>query len=410
VNDDILALRRVAAAFVLVAASACDPVAPLGRFPHETVPRDVPALAVIVVDRDHWLFNDAGGVRNAARDEALEPDSIFRIGGMTEPITALAVMMLREERRLDLDAPVTRYLPEFDRIRVLTETAGVNSDSRHMRLPSRPILLRHLLTHTSGIAYPFLDQRLMRTLGASSSDAPDTLLLHDPGERFTYGPNAAVLGRIVERVSGQSLDAFFRDRIFGPLGMHDTCFVVPPAKRGRVVSVHARQNGKWVERPTDSVATSVRGDTGLFSTTLDYGAFMRLFLNGGTYEGMRLIGEDTVREMMTNQIGTLRIAEQPSVDPTLAIPFPFGAGKDGFGFGFQIEMAPAAPTLREAGAASWGGEYNTHFWIDPSRGIGVGVFMQIVPYYDAAAIKVLRGFESRVYGLRAQSSSGWLAR
>ena len=392
--------RIVAAAAIVVAFSACDPLRPLGRFPHEVVPRDVPALGVIVVDRDKLVFADFSPVRDAAGKQLFGPQTIYRIGAMTEPITALAAMMLDEEGRLDLDAPVTRYLPEFDRARVMVANGDGNRRTFAPRPPLRPILVRHLLTHTSGIASGPLDEHLAALDSGRSADL-DLPLMHDPGDQFTYGPNAAVLGRIIARVAGTPLDAFFQQRIFDRLGMRDTSFVVPPEKHNRVATVHVRQNGSWVERPNPAeVASSIRGDTGLFSTMLDYGAFMQLILNEGRHRGARVIGEKAIRAMITNQIGNLRIGEQRSQNPDLARPFLFGAGKDAFGFGFQIEAEPSTPGMRAPGAMSWSGEYNTYFWIDPHRGIGAAVLMQLLPYYDSAAINVLRGFESRVYRVR----------
>jgi methyl acetate hydrolase len=399
-NDMPRLYRIVATAAIVLAFPACDPLRPLGRFPHEVVPRDVPALGVIVVDRDKLVFDDFSPVRDAAGKELFGPQTIFRIGAMTEPITALAAMMLNEEGRLDLDAPVTRYLPEFDRARVMVVNGDGERRAFALRPPLRPILVRHLLTHTSGIASGLLDERLAALDGGRSGDLVPPLT-HDPGDRFTYGPNAAVLGRIIERVAGTSLDTFLQQRIFDRLGMRDTSFVVPREKHNRVATVHVRQNGVWVERPNPAeVAFSLRGDTGLFSTTRDYGAFMQLILNEGRHHGTRVIGDEAIRAMITNQIGNLRIAEQRPLNPDLARPFPFGAGKDGFGLGFQIEAAPSTPGMRALGALSWSGEYNTYFWIDPHRGIGVAVLMQLLPYYDPAAINVLRGFESRVYRVR----------
>ena len=139
------------------------------------------------------------------------------------------------------------------------------------------------------------------------------------------------------------------------------------------------------------------GDGGLFSTARDYGAFLQLFLNRGRHGGTRLVSEESIRLMTTNQMGDVTLDEQPSADRTLAMPFPIGAGKDKFGFGFQVEMPPARDGMRRAGSVSWGGIFNTHFWIDPDAGRGAVLLMQVLPYYDEAAVKVLRGFELRVY-------------
>ena len=381
---------------LILAPPAPDQLAPIGAFLQESAPRDVPAICALVVDRDKVLFEAAAGWRDQAAGAPLRPDSIFRIASMTKPVTSLAVMMLHEQGRIGFDDPVTKYLPEFDRLRVMTE---FHEDGRYeSRPPKRAVLVRHLLTHTSGIGYAFADPRLAKLPDPGRKNLADMPLLHDPGEKFTYGPNTYVLGQIVERVSGRTLDVFLRENIFAPLGMRDTAYTVPGEHRDRVVTVHARQNGAWVERPNpETIRADVAGDGGLFSTARDYGAFLQLFLNRGRHGGTRLVSEESIRLMTTNQMGDVTLDEQPSADRTLAMPFPIGAGKDKFGFGFQVEMPPARDGMRRAGSVSWGGIFNTHFWIDPDAGRGAVLLMQVLPYYDEAAVKVLRGFESRVY-------------
>jgi methyl acetate hydrolase len=209
-----------------------------------------------------------------------------------------------------------------------------------------------------------------------------------------------VLGRMIERVSEQTLDLFFKTRIFDPLDMMDTSYVVPADKRDRVVTQHATDaNGVRSERPNApaTLQSAVRGDGGLFSTASDYAKFMQVFLNGGRRGNVRLVSNRTIALMTSNQIGGLAVRSQPAANGALTAPFPIGAGKDKFGFGFQIETAPVSKGLRSAGSLSWGGIYNTHFWIDPHRQIAAAVLMQVLPFYDDACLKLLRGFERVVY-------------
>ena len=195
-----------------------------------------------------------------------------------------------------------------------------------------------------------------------------------------------------------SFDRFLQTRIFDPLGMVDTAYTVATDKHARVVTLHTRSDAAFVERPNrPTIASTVAGDGGLLSTAADYGRFMQLFLNGGRAGTVRLVTDSTIRQMLSNQIGRIVVEEQPSAEPSLAKPFPFGGGKDKFGFGFQIEAAPATAGLRSAGSASWGGIDNTHFWIDPRTGVAAAVLMQVLPYYDEAAIDVLRSVERLVY-------------
>lgn len=308
---------------------------------------DAPAISALVVNRDAVIFEDAAGKRDVAANSPLAPDAIFRIASMTKPITSLAAMMLRDEGKLGLDDPVTKYLPQFGGVRVMTK---FNADATYESRPaSRPITIRHLLTHTSGI--------------------------------------------------GQTLDAFLKQRIFDPLGMRDTFVVVPPDKAGRVVTVHAKVNGGLVERPNPAAPRSaIRGDGGLFSDARDYGFFMQMWLNGGRLGDARPAKESTIREMISNQIGRLVVETQAASGGVVSRPFPIGAGKDKFGFGFQFETNPAADRgFRSPGSYSWGGINNTHFWIDPQKQLAAVVLMQVLPYYDDRCLDVLRGFERLVY-------------
>ncbi len=407
-NGSIAFASVLASLFILSPAAATLPTIPasgrvaLGAFLNQTIADNlVPAVSVVIVNREQQLLLEAVGKRDAAKHVPLTSDSIFRIASMTKPITSMAVMMLHEEGKIGFDDPVTKYLPEFERVRVMT---SFNDADRtfESRPPARPITVRHLLTHTSGIAYSFADARLLK-IDDGKKTVIDLPLLHDPGERFTYGPNTAVLGYIIEKVTGQTLDAFLKARIFDPVGMRDTFYVVPAEKRDRVVTQHVRVSGSFIERPNPEVLQStVRGDGGLLSTATDYGKFMQVFLNGGRAGGTRLVSEASLRLMTSDQIAPLVVQEQPSANTMLARPFPFGGGKDTFGFGFQIETAPSSLRnadrgLRSEGSYSWGGINNTHFWIDPQQQIGVAVLMQVLPYYDEAAIKVLRGVERLVY-------------
>jgi methyl acetate hydrolase len=401
----------LAAAAAMTLRSAAPPAIPAaGRAAIQAFLRQsvadhvVPAVVVVVVNAQQQILLDAAGKRDAANKADVASDSIFRIASMTKPITSLAVMMLAEKGRIGIDDPLTTYLPEFDAVRVLT-TFNDADRTYESRPPARPITIRHLLTNTSGIGYAFSDARLAK-LDDGKKREWQMPLLHDPGERFTYGPNTAVLGYIVEKVSGQPLEMFLKSNIFDPLGMTDTFFSVPPEKRLRVVTQHVRAKEGLIERPNpETLQSPVRGDGGLFSTAADYGRFMQMILNGGRAGAVRLVKDETLRSMTTNQIGTLLVQEQPSANALLARPFPFGGGKDKFGFGFQIEAAPAAAEgLRSVGSLSWGGIYNTHFWIDPKQQIAAAVLMQVLPYYDDDALHVLRGVERLVYQhLRVQS-------
>ena len=361
-----------------------------------------PAVVAGVVDAERVMCLHAAGTPDGARGSPLAADAIFRIASMTKPITSLAAMMLVEDAAIGLEEPAARYLPELDRLCVLTafDAAIGTWDSRP---PRRAVTIRDLLTHTSGIAYSFLDPRLAAIEDGKKSRA-DVPLLHDPGERFSYGPGTAILGSIVAQVSGEPLDDFCRTRIFEPLRMIDTGYAVPAEKRDRVVTQWTHGAGGFVEHPNAPIiASRGRGDDGLLSTAADYGRFMQLFLNGGIVNGARLVSDETLGAMTSNQIGALRIGLHPAVPGAIARPFPLGGEKDAFGFGFQIETPPRRSSDgcgRSAGSVSWSGIFNTYFWIDFHAQIGVAVLMQFLPAHDAGAIEILEGVERIVYEQR----------
>jgi CubicO group peptidase (beta-lactamase class C family) len=226
----------------------------------------------------------------------------------------------------------------------------------------------------------------------------DLPLLFDPGERWAYGASTRVLGHVVETISGLKIDAFLASRIMNPIGMQDTGYLVPATKYSRVVAVNARgTDGKFVERPMPAtLPATVQGDGGLYGTASDYGLFLRMLLNGGTVNGKRILSERSVKTIFENHMGNVVVKEQESANLTLSRNFPTGAGKDRWGLGFQL-AAEKEPNRRSAGSGTWAGIFNTHFFIDPSREIGVIVMMQTLPFYDEASMKVYAGVEEAVY-------------
>ena len=180
--------------------------------------------------------------------------------------------------------------------------------------------------------------------------------------------------------------------------MMDTFYAVPSDKVSRVATLHRRVDGKLVEQANPAAPRSpALGDGGLYSTARDYGTFLQMLLNEGTLHGVRILSATSVRAMGDNQIGAIFVEEQPGANTALTRPFPIGAGRDKFGLGFQIQARERATKYRSAGSLSWGGINNTHFWIDPARGLAGIVLMQILPFYDDAAIRTLREFEEAVY-------------
>ena len=371
---------------------------PISNFLESRIGRDdVPAVVAAVVNRNALLYLSAFGKRDVARNLDATPDTIFRIASMTKPVTSLAVMMLYDDGKIALDDPIVSRLAHYQQPPVLTNADG-STASCNLRPATRPITIRDLLTHTSGMAYSFFNPALTR-LSATGKSELELPLLNDPGERWTYGPSTALLGQMVAHVSGETIDDFCRRRIFEPLDMPDTSYSVPENKRERVATRHQREaDGTLVEQPNPpAIQSRGRGDDGLFSTAPDYAAFLQLFLNGGRRGSARLVSEPAIRLMMENEIGDLVIERQSAVNSSVAMAFPSGAGVDKFGFGFQIQTPPSEAGMRSPGSVGWGGIFNTNFWIDPQIGIAAVVLMQTLPYADVKCSELVRGFERLVY-------------
>ena len=373
--------------------------AALGTFLTAAIDRgDVPGAVVLVTGPDRVLYHEAFGKMSTAKALEMKKDTIFNIASMTKAVTSVGVMMLVDEGKLGLDDEVSKYLPQFKAPQVLSKV-DVAAGTYETRPATRPITIRQLLTHTSGIGYSWSDPGLalvQKKTGAADLDLP---LVNEPGAQWTYGASTRVLGMVIEKISGLTIDKYIEARILGPLGMKDTTYAVPSSKTARVVSRNQRTDGKIVEIPNpDPIPPTIRGDGGLYSTAADYGRFVQMILNHGQLGGVRILKEQTVREMSRNQTGNVKVRLQPTAEPLRSKPYPLGAGEDVWGLGFQI-AAPAKPAsnMRRPGSMNWAGINNTFYWIDPEKQIGVIVLMQILPFYDDAAIKILQGVEERVY-------------
>ena len=361
----------------------------------------IPGLVALVTNAEGELYRGAFGLADVARGRAMSDDAIFNIASMTKPITSFVVMTLIEQGRLRLDDPIADHLPD-----VVPTEVFASFDPATKRFTSRPavrpVTIRHLLSNTSGLGYPFSNETLFALIGTAipSPSVTSYPLLFDPGTRWAYGESTRVLGSMIEAVTGQGLYESYSARVFSRLGMDDTSWLVPEAKLSRVVTRHETEGGVLVEIPnptSGALGGAPRGDGGLYSTAPDYAKFLRLLLSGGTAaDGSRLLGADAVARMGENHIGDLHVELQPAANPARTRPFPVNAGRDVFGLGFQITMVSDDPELRSPGSMSWAGINNTQFWIDPARGIGAVLMMQYLPFYDETALDVLQSFERLV--------------
>lgn len=393
-----LCLAAALSGFALVQAQDLAPAVPesvevsserLGRLT-STLKRYVAdqqlAGAVALVARHgRIVYHEAVGMRDMESSDAMRKDAIFRIASQTKALVSAAVMVLQEQGKLLIGDRLSKHLPEFE-----ATTVAVEEDGGYKVEPSRrPITLRDLLTHTAGIDYGngIAEDRWAKADIQGWYFAHREEVMHDtvarmaslpfaahPGERFVYGYNTDILGAVIERVSGQSLDVFLREAILDPLDMDDTHFYLPPDKTGRLATVYSARasglkrapepglgigQGHYVKGPR----VSFSGGAGLLSTAKDYARFLQMMLNSGSLDGRRVLSRKSV-ELMT-------------VDHLNGIPFRAGQG---FGLGFSVVTdLGARGQPGSVGEFGWGGAYHSTYWVDPQEGLVVVYLTQLIP-------------------------------
>lgn len=356
----------------------------------------LPGYLAVVARDDRVVHVASAGKRDLESGTPVELDTLWRIYSMTKPITTVAAMLLWEEGAFELKDPVARFIPAFADARVYVR----GSAQKPFTVPPvEPLRIWHLMTHTSGLTYGFhhthaVDE-IYRAAGFEWSTPPGMdlaaccdawarmPLAFQPGAEWLYSVATDVLGRIVEVVSGQSLDAFFAERIFGPLGMTDTAFFAAPEDHDRLAALYAPdaqtgrasrfdQMGAAALKPPDALS----GGGGLVSTAADYLRFARMLLGGGALDGVRLLGPRTVRYMARNHL--------PGGVDLEAFGRPLFAETTfegvGFGLGFSVVEEPVAgKSPSSTGEFGWGGAASTAFWVDPDEELTVLFFTQLLP-------------------------------
>ena len=339
----------------------------------------------LVVRHGRIAYLEAYGERDRAAHKPMQADTIFRIASQSKAIVSTAAMILQEEGKLLIQDPVGRYLPEF----METTVAVANDEGGYDVVPAtRPITIRDLLTHTSGFdyghgvaadqweaagiqGYYFSDRD--EPIAATVSRMASLPASAQPGEKWVYGYSIDILGAVVERAAGKPLDEFLDERIFAPLGMTDTHFYLPLAKRDRLATVYANVEGTLELAPpdgwngqgafVDGPRKSFSGGAGLLSTANDYARFLQMILNGGELDGVRVLGRKTVELMSVNHLGDVS----------------FSPGS-GFGLGFSVLMdLGARGTSGSVGELAWGGAYHSRYWIDPVEDLLVVYMTQLIP-------------------------------
>lgn len=354
--------------------------------------------AGIIMRNGKVVYHHAFGKADRETGKTMNTDNIFRIASMTKAITSLAVMMLYEEGHFLLDDPISRYIPAFDRKMKVLVPSNSEDKSYELEPVNQPITIRHLLTHTSGITYGFMGQEHIAqiykesgisdglietegTIGEMVKKLASLPLIKQPGEAWQYGLSTDVLGYLVEVVSEQPLDEFFRERIFEPLNMHDTYFFIPEDKLHRLASVYTPAEDGGIEKLSSERVelgpvlfsttyhykgpeTYFSGGAGLVSTTTDYARFLQMLLNGGILDGTRILSPKTIELMTSNQIGDLNIG-----NPGMK-----------FGLGFSIDAGPGTSgQIGSPGIYAWGGFFNTTYWVDPVENIVAILMTQQFP-------------------------------
>jgi methyl acetate hydrolase len=361
---------------------------------------DVPGVVAMAATEQSVIYQGAFGARSMGAAARMFADTIFSIASMTKLLTSVAALQLVEQDKLKLDEPAARIDSTLGSSQVLD---GFDAKGAPQLRPARkPITLRHLLTHTSGLSYQLWDTNVVRYGKASRKNPalPRTPLMFDPDTRWAYGGSLDRVGRLVEIVSGQRLDRYFREHILGPLEMNDTAFWLNEKQRARQASLHLRRaDGTLVPQPlvrrAEPKVTS--GGGGIYATAPDYLTLLQALLNGGSLAGKSILRPQTVALMSTNQIGNLDAGILKTTNPALSENVDFFPGvRLRWGLGDMINIDPV-PDARRAGSLTWAGLYNTYYWIDPASRIAGVIMMQILPFADRRALGVYRLFERGIY-------------
>ncbi len=348
---------------------------------------NLPGIVSLVARNGKIVLWKAYGMADNEKGRKMKKDDIFRIASQTKAITSTAVMMLWEEGKFQLDDPISKYIPEFKNAKVLSTFHY--ADTTWTGEPVKtPITIRHLLTHTSGIGYGFIDEddrfkMIYHKAGIIDAFTTDKVTLaenikklakmplhHEPGTNFTYSEGLDVLGYFIEIMSGMPFDEFLKTHIFDPLGMDDTRFYLPTNKADRLVAVEYNDNSQWKKFPVTSydpdypikgAKSYFSGGGGLSSTAKDYATFLQMYLNKGEYNGIRILSRKTVDVILSNQIGNI-----------------WGDNSDtkfGLAFAILTETGQNKGGRGSTGTFDWGGYFNTQYFADPKENI-IGIIMK----------------------------------
>ncbi len=366
--------------------------------------RALPGVVAMVGDRDGVIYEGAFGLLNINGDDRVRPDTMFAIMSMTKAFTSVAALQLIEQGALELQQPVADIVPAFADLRVLE---GFDGDAPRLREPASQATIRHLLTHTSGLAYSFINADILRYRQVTGT--PDELsgelamlqapLVADPGTRWEYGVSTDWLGRVIEAVSGSDLATYCADRIFAPLAMRDATFRPSDEQAARMMALHQRTpDGDLIQESIELAEPEFyMGGSGAYATAPDYLRFIRALLRGGELDGERVLRAETVELAFSEHLDGASLPDAlPTTMPELSNEVPGLPFAQGWGLGFHLFLEDL-PAMRRSGSCDWGGLFNCNYWIDRTAGVAGVLLTQVLPFYDAQIVETAAGFEMGVY-------------
>lgn len=370
----------------------------------------IPALSVIITDKDQNIYEKYLGFQNIENKTSFSKSSIVRIASMTKPITSLCVFQLIEKNLLSLETHLEEIDDRFKNVKIIKKD---EYDNIHYIKSQNKIKIKHLLNHTSGYGYQFLnpeikylvDNNLLQDLMNDGDKFLDAPILFEPGTKWNYGIGLDILGYLIEKITNQKLENYMKENIFNLLNMNNTSFnlnnndfenlayvyTIDKKKEIQIDNFFEELQNKKIKREFHA------GGGGLFSTTQDYTKFMRVFLNNGIVNNHQIISKESIDKMTSNQIGDLLVKRTPSVDETLASTIKTNEEiEKKFGYGFMINNETTNEG-RPKGSISWSGIFNTTFWIDFKNQIGCAVFMQNLPNINELTYEAFCEIENNIY-------------
>ncbi len=366
-----------------------------------------PGVVAMATDRNGNFYEGASGKRELGRDPPMTTDTVMALFSTTKALCGVTIMQLVEEGKIALGDPAKKYVPEIAELGVLEgfDAAG----QPKTRPPKRDITVNDLMLHTSGLCYEFFSADDLKyrtaknipTVVSCTFASIRTVLLHEPGERWTYGCNIDWLGRIVEQQRGKRLGEVMKERIFEPLGMNDIGFTMSESMKARRATIHNRDaDGKLTPLPDLALPQPPEmdmGGHGLYGSIGDYMKFIRMVLNDGAGPNGRVLQAETVQQMSLDGLGSLQSTGWSTSIPSLSNDGEFFPGVEkGWAYTFMTNREDA-PSGRPAGSLMWAGLANTYYWIDRKNGVGGYWGSQILPFQDAASYPGFVDFETAVY-------------